>query len=92
MTLRPLATILQELVASTKTLAGQQLPFDVELEMAERALQAGTVPRIFRALEVLILAAHASGLTQRPELRQTPAYRETLQVLKMGDIPLPTDL
>jgi hypothetical protein len=93
MTIRPLSTILPELSTLIQTLADQHIPpipFDEELEMADRALQRGNESLMFRAIEVLVLSAHASGLTQ--ELQQAPAYMEAVQVLRMSGKDLPADL
>jgi hypothetical protein len=95
MTIRPLLTILTELSAVMKTLADQHvpsIPFDEELEMGDRALQRGIESQAFRAIEILILSAHASGLTKELALQQTPAYIEAVQVLRMSGKPLPADL
>jgi hypothetical protein len=95
MSIRPLLTILTELSAAIKTLADQHvppIPFDEELEMGDHALQRGSEPLAFRAIEVLVLAAHASGLTKEPALQRAPAYIEAVQVLRMSGKPLPADL
>jgi hypothetical protein len=95
MTIRPLSTILAELSAAMKTLADQHnppIPLDEELEMANRALQRSSESLAFRAIEVLILSAYASGLTKEPALQQAPAYIEAMQVLRMSGKPLPADL
>jgi hypothetical protein len=47
---------------------------------------------MFRAIEILVLTAHASGMTKNPALHQTPAYIEAVEVLRMSGKPLPTDL
>jgi hypothetical protein len=95
MTIRPLLAILAELSVVIKTLADHHIPpipFEEELEMRDRALQRGNELQAFRAIEVLVLAAHASGLTREPDLQQAPAYIEAIQVLQMSGKPLPADL
>ena len=95
MTIRPLSTILTELSATVKTLADQHvppIPFDQELFMSTHALQSGIESQIFRAIEVLVLNAYASGLTKKPALQQNPAYIEAVQVLRMSGKSLPADL
>jgi hypothetical protein len=95
MTIRPLSAILSEFSATVKTLADQHvppIPFDLEFAMSDHALQSGVESQIFRAIEVLVLSAHASGMTKDPALKQTSAYGEAVQVLRMSDKPLPTDL
>ncbi len=95
MTIRPLSTILAELSTGIQTLADQYIPpipFDEELAMADHALQRGNEPLVFRAIEVLVLGAHASGLTQEPALQHTPAYMEAVQILRMSGRNLPADL
>lgn len=95
MTTQPLSAILTELSAVMKTLTDQHvppIPFDEELEMGDRTLQRDNEPQIFRAIEVLVLSAHASGLTKEPALQRDPAYIEAVQVLRMSGKPLPADL
>jgi 5-enolpyruvylshikimate-3-phosphate synthase len=95
MTIQPLMTILTELLATMKTLANQHVPpilLDEELEMGDRALQSGVESQAFRAIEVLILSAYASGLTKEPVLQQDPAYIEAVQMLRMSGKPLPAHL
>ena len=95
MNIRPLATILTELSATIKTLADQHnppIPFDQELFMRDHALKSGIASQAFRAIEELVLSAHASGMTKDPALYQTPAYIEAVQVLRMSGKQLPTDL
>ena len=95
MTIRPLPTLLAELAKTIKTLADQHVPpisLDEELDMGNRALQSGIESQAFRAIEILILSAHASGLTKEPALQQAPAYIEAVQVLRMSGKPLPADL
>ena len=95
MTIRPLSTLLTELSAKIKTLANHHIPpipFDEELVMGDRALQSGIESQVFRAIEVLILSAHASGLTKEPALQQDAAYIETVQVLRMSGKLFPADL
>ena len=95
MNIRPLSTILTEISATIKTLADQHDPpinLDQEFFMKTRSLESGIESQVFRAIEVLVLSAHASGLTKDPALRQTPAYIEAVEVLRMSDKPLPNDL
>ncbi len=98
MDIRPLATILTELYATVKTLADQHdPPIDLEQEtiMKNHALQSGIEYieyQAFRAIEVLVLSAYASGLTKDPALRETPAYIEAVEVLRMSGKSLPNDL
>ena len=95
MTIRPLSAILADLSATMKTLANQHVPpisLDEELEMGDHALQSGIDSQAFRAIEILILSAHASGLTKEPALHQAPAYVEAMQVLRMSGKPFPADL
>jgi hypothetical protein len=93
MTIRPLSAILADLSAIVKTLADQQsLPFDQELLMSDLALQSGIESQMFRALEVLVLSAHASGLTKEATQQQIPVYIEAVQVLQMSAKQLPADL
>ena len=92
---RSLLTILAELSATLQTLADQQnppIPLDEELEMANRALQGSSESLAFRAIEVLVLNAHASGLMKEPAVQQAPAYIEAVQVLRMSGKDLPADL
>ncbi|MBA2678646.1 MAG: hypothetical protein H0U76_09685 [Ktedonobacteraceae bacterium] len=93
MDIRPLSAILADLSAIVKTLAHQQsLRFDQELLMSERALQSGIEAQAFRAIEILVLSAYASGLTKEPALQHTLAYSEAVQVLQMSGKQLPADL
>jgi hypothetical protein len=95
MTIRPLSTILTELSTLIQTLADQHvppIPFDEELAMADRAFQRGNESLAFRAIEVLVLGAPASGLTQEPALQHAAAYMEAVQVLRMSGRDLPADL
>jgi hypothetical protein len=95
MTIRSLSEILTELSVTIKTLADQHIPpipFDLELAMGERALQLGIESQMFRAIEILVLAAYASGMIKNPALHQTPAYIEAVEVLRMSGKSLPTDL
>jgi hypothetical protein len=95
MTIRPLSAILTELSRTLQALADQHMPpipLDQELTMRDRALQSGIESQAFRAIEVLVLSAHASGLTKEPALQQTPAYIEAVQVLRMSGRQLPADL
>jgi hypothetical protein len=95
MTIRPLSEILTELSVTIKTLADQHnppIPFDQELFMRDHALKSGIASQAFRAIEELVLSAHASGMTKNPALHQTPAYIEAVEVLHMSDKPLPNDL
>jgi hypothetical protein len=94
-TIRPLSPILTELSTLIQTLADQHvppIPFDEELAMADRALQRGNESLAFRAIEVLVLGAHASGLTQEPALQNAPAYMEAMQALRMSGRDLPVGL
>jgi hypothetical protein len=95
MTIRPLSAILTELSAVIKTLADHHvppIPLNEELEMGDRALQRGIGSQAFRVIEILILSAHASGLTKEPALQRDPAYIEAVQVLRMSGKSLPADL
>jgi hypothetical protein len=95
MDIRPLATILTELSATIKTLADQHnppIPFDQELFMRDHALKSGIDSQAFRAIEILVFAAHASGMTKNSALHQTPAYIEAVKVLRMSGKSLPADL
>ncbi|MBA2391970.1 MAG: hypothetical protein H0V70_04415 [Ktedonobacteraceae bacterium] len=93
MTQRSLTAILTDLSAIVKTLADQQsIPLDQELAMSNRALERDIESQAFRAIEMLVLSAHASGLTKELELYQAPAYIEAVHVLRMSGRPLPTDL
>jgi hypothetical protein len=47
---------------------------------------------MFRVIEILVLAAHASGMTKNPALHQNPAYIEAVEVLRMSGKSLPADL
>jgi hypothetical protein len=95
MTIRPLSTILAELSTLIQALTNQHIPsipFDEELAMADRALQSGNESLMFRAIEVLVLSAHASGMTKEPAMQQAPAYIEAVEVLRMSGKDLPADL
>ena len=95
MNIRPLATILTELYATVKTLADRHDPpidLDQETIMKDHVLQSGIKYQAFRAIEVLVFSAHASGLTKDPALQQTPAYIEAVEVVRMSGKPLPNDL
>jgi hypothetical protein len=95
MTIRPLSTILAELSTLIQALADQHvppIPFDEELAMTNRVLLHGNDSLVFRAIEVFVLSAHASGLTQDPALQHTSAYMEAVQVLRMSGRDLPADL
>ena len=95
MTIRPLSTILAELSTLIQALADQHvppIPFDEELAMTNRVLLHGNDSLVFRAIEVFVLSAHASGLTQDPALQHASAYMEAVQVLRMSGRDLPADL
>ncbi len=90
-----LVAILTDLSTVLKSLATRQeppIPLDLELDLADRAIQSRSESQAFQALEMLILAAHATRLTKEPELQHTPAYHDAVQVLRMGGIALPDDL
>lgn len=95
MTLRSVAAIVADLIPILNALAEQQvppIPFDVEFDQVNQALHRGGELLAFRALEMLILSAYASGLTKKPALQQAPAYIEAVQILQMSGKPLPADL
>ena len=92
---RPFSDILRELSAVIKTLSDQHdppIPFDQEFFMKDHALESGVESQAFRAIEVLVLSAHASGLTKETTLHQAPVYAEAVQVLRMSGRQLPADL
>jgi hypothetical protein len=95
MNIRSLSIVLTELYATVKTLADRHDPpidLDQESIMKDHALQSGIEYQAFRAIEVLVLSVHASGLTKDPALQQTTAYVEAVEVLRMSGKPLPHDL
>jgi hypothetical protein len=63
-----------------------------ELDLAEHALSRGSEDQLFRSIELLVRASHASGLTAAPVLSEAPVFLEAVQVVQMSGKPLPPDL
>lgn len=90
----PLPRPLPAILADLKDLLSRPSPTDLsqELALADRALSNGVEAQMFRAIELLVLSAHASGMTTDPEITQSPVFLEAVQVLRMSGKPLPPDL
>lgn len=84
-----LSAILKNLMG---LLQGSSQDLAQEMFMADQALISENDAQVFRALEILVLSAHAAGITRNAELQHAPALLEAVQILRMGGKSLPSDL
>lgn len=84
-----LSAILKNLMG---LLQGSSQDLAQEMFMADQALISENDAQVFRALEILVLSAHAAGITRNAELQHASALLEAVQILRMGGKSLPSDL